>query len=85
MNAEEVEPSKFKKVYTGVRAYFFIGCLTYIVNKFPWDDALLLHACFVDFEKRKTCSFHSVQYFLERFSQLLPSHLADEVYDEFRL
>ena len=59
MNAEEVEPSKFKKVYTGVRAYFFIGCLTYIVNKFPWDDALLLHA-FVDFEKRKTCSFHSV-------------------------
>ena len=61
---EEVEPSKFKKFYTGVRA-FFTGCLTYIVSKFPWDDALLRHACFVDFEKWKTCSFHSVQYFLE--------------------
>ena len=80
---EEVEPSKFKKFYTGVRA-FFTRCLTYI-NKFPWDDALLRHACFVDFEKWKTCSFHSVQYFLERFSQLLPSQLADEVYDEFCL
>ena len=81
---EEVEPSKFTKFYTGVRA-FFAGCLTYIVGKFPWDDALLQHACFVDFEKRKTCSFHSVEYFLERFSQLLPSEHADDIYDEFRL
>jgi len=47
---EEVEPSKFAKFYTGVHA-FFAGCLTYIVGKFPWDDALLQHACFVDFEK----------------------------------
>ena len=37
---EEVEPSKFKKFYTGVHP-FFTGCLTYIVNKFPRDDALL--------------------------------------------
>lgn len=81
---EEVEPSRIKKFYTGVRA-FFTGCLTYVVDKFPWDDELLQHACFIDFEKRKTCSFLSVEYFLRRFSQLLPSEHADEVYDEFRL
>lgn len=31
---EEVEPSRIKKFYTGVRA-FFTGCLTYVVDKFP--------------------------------------------------
>ena len=50
---EEVEPSRIKKFYTGVRA-FFTGCVTYVVDKFPWDDELLQHACFIDFEKRKT-------------------------------
>ena len=58
---EEVEPSRIKKFYTGVRA-FFTGCLTYVVDNFPWDDELLQHACFIDFEKRKTCSFLSVEY-----------------------
>ena len=81
---KKLNPAELKKFYTGVRA-FFTGCLTYVVDKFPWDDELLQHACFIDFEKRKTCSFLSVEYFLRRFSQLLPSEHADEVYDEFRL
>ena len=56
-----------------------------IIDKFPWNDPLLQHVQFLDFEKRKTCSFESIQYFLTRFSELLPSEHIDEVYDEFRL
>ena len=81
---DEVQPSKVKKFYNGVRV-FYVKCLTYIVDKFAWNDPLLKHVQFVDFEKRKICTFESVQYFLTRFSQLLPSEHTDEVYDEFRL
>ena len=73
-----------QKFFTGVSA-FFTGCLTYVVDTFPWDDEHLQHACFIDFEKRKTCSFLSVEYFLRWFSQHLPSEHADEVYNEFHL
>ena len=80
---EEVEPSRMKKFYAGVRA-FFTGCVAYLVGKFPWDDEILQHASFIDFEKRKSCSFTSVEYFVGRFTQLLPFNV-DELYDEFRL
>ena len=49
---DEVQPSKVKKYYNGVRA-FYVKCLTYIVDKFAWNDPLLKHVQFVDFEKRK--------------------------------
>ena len=39
---------------------------------------------FIDFEKRKSCSFSSVEYFVGRFTQLLLFNV-DELYDEFRL
>ena len=79
-----VQPSRIKKFYSGVRA-FFVGAASYIVRKFPWSDELLQHATFVDFSKRKVCSFESVRYFLSRFPQHLPSENADSIYDEFRL
>ena len=42
---EEVEPSRLKKFYAGVRA-FLTGCVAYFVGKFPWDDKILQHAIF---------------------------------------
>ena len=46
------------------------------------NHPLLQH---VDFEKRKTCSFESIQYFLTRFSEVLTSEHTDEINGEFRL
>ena len=55
------------------------------MNKFNWIDEVLINARFVDFHKRKSCSFTSVEYFLYRFSQHLPISQADSMFDEFRL
>ena len=60
---DEVQPSRIRKFYNGVWA-FFVGAVSYIVKKSPWIDELLQHATFVAFNKRKVCSFESVQYFL---------------------
>ena len=39
----------------------------------------------MDFQKRKSCDFSSVEYFLNRFSQHLSTEQADSIYDKFRL
>ena len=80
----EVEPRKIDKFYKGVRA-FFTGATQYLLTKFSWDDEILTNACLVDFDKTKSCTFHSVKYFLSRFPQHLPTEQADSIYDEFRL
>ena len=59
---DNVELEKIKKFSTDIHA-FFNTCLTYFMENFSWDDDLLNNACFVDFEKRKQCSFTAVEYF----------------------
>lgn len=82
---DEVAPREIQKFYAGVRE-FFVGAASYVADKFLWDDPVLKHACFVDFEKRKSISFESVEYFISRFPEHCPQgDHADEVYDEFRV
>jgi hypothetical protein len=40
---------------------FYVGCLTYIKNKFPLNDAIIKHAVLIDpFLNRKTVSQQSL-------------------------
>ena len=80
MKYNQVGTRIFTVVY--VRKFYSVS---YIVKQFPWNDELLQHATFVNFNNRKMCTVESVQYFLSRFSQHLPSDNADDTYDEFRL
>ena len=82
---DEVEPREIGKFYAGVRE-FFVGAAAYIAHKFLWDDPVLIHSCFVDFEKRKNVSFQSVEYFITRFPEHCPpADRTDELYDEYRV
>lgn len=40
---------------------------------------MLLHAKFINFEKREECAFHSVEYFIHRFSHLQDLTLASKM------
>jgi hypothetical protein len=49
--------SIFRKEVTS----FYVGCLTYIKNKFPLNDAIIKHAVLIDpFLNRKTVSQQSL-------------------------
>jgi hypothetical protein len=41
-------------------ASFYVGCLTYIKNKFPLNDAIIKHAVLIDPLNRKTVSQQSL-------------------------
>ena len=62
---KEIEPRETTKVYASIRE-FFVSAASYIVHKFLWNDPIIEHSCFVDFEKRKSVSFQSVKYFVSR-------------------
>lgn len=77
---DEVEPSQISRFFHGVRS-FYTGSTHYLCSKFPLEDEVLKNAAFVDFERRKSCTFASVEYFLTRLRNTF--RLADTVYDEF--
>lgn len=60
---DEVKPREIRKFYISARE-LFVGAALYITQKFPWDDPVFKHVCFVYFEKRKVISFESVEYFV---------------------
>ena len=76
---DEVESHKIAMFFGGIRS-FYTGSTHYICNKFSWDDEVLKNSFFVDFEKRKLCTFACVEYFLTRFNEHLPSNHADSIY-----
>ncbi|EDO27559.1 predicted protein, partial [Nematostella vectensis] len=62
---------KDRKIFlVGARA-FFVRSFEYAVRNMPVDDQLLKKAAFVQFEERQRVSIAMVQYFVERYSQLL--------------
>ena len=67
---EEVEPCEIRKFYTSVRE-FFVGAASYIAHEFDWNDPILKHSCFVDFDNWKNIPFQSVEYFVSRFQSIV--------------
>ena len=64
---------------------FFINATNYIIEKFPFRDDVLKHACVADVNKRQSVKFSSLSFFLNRFPCLLKDGVtADQIEDEFR-
>ena len=76
----DCSPIQRKKFYYGVRS-FYTSAISYIKQKFPFQDELLKHARFVNFENRTVCSFADVEYFVQRY--LTVPALSTDLYDEF--
>ena len=65
---------------------FYVAAVEYVKAKLPFRDAVLVHAKFVNFEKKKGNSqFNDVEYFMEHYSNVLALSPTenDIVFDEF--
>ena len=82
-NDGDCSPSDCKKFFRGIRQ-FYEAAFEYIVAKFPLDD-VLEHAIFVNFERRESCNFSDVNYFMDRYQVALrfTANVSDMVFDEF--
>jgi hypothetical protein len=61
----------------------FKYALMYIQQKFPLNNELLANARWIDVSKRIESKWESVEYFLERYSNLLIDIPHDALFDEF--
>ena len=65
LNDGDNADSEVTKFYAGVRT-FYTKASEYVKATYPLKDDLL-HAKFINFEKREECAFDSVEYFVHRF------------------
>ena len=47
------------------------------INELPLQDDTLIHARFVDFFQRDNASFEDVEFFLKKYSTVLPTDARD--------
>lgn len=73
-----------QKFYSSVRDFYVTAC-SYILNKFPLNDEFLQHVEICDISRRTSVSFSSVQYFIERFPQIISVSELDVLEQEFAL
>ena len=69
LNGGDIADSEETKFYDGVRR-FYTTATEYIKTTYPLKDDVLLHAKFVNFERREECGFDSVEFFVHRYSHL---------------
>ena len=69
--------SKVTEFYSDVKAFFIASC-TYLKNKLPFKDELLIHVEIADIALQLDTKPSSVRYFLNRFPCLLASGVSEE-------
>lgn len=74
--------SDTKKFFKGARS-FYKSAIDYVNKKFPFDEEILQHAKFVNFENRKNCNFSDVEYFVQRYHDIPSIDISENVFDEF--
>lgn len=80
----DISPNDRLKFYRGVRA-FYVDAAERSIAKLPFDDAFLNNAKFLNFEKKVECTFDSVEFFCDKYSDLLgfnPTKM-DQLQEEF--
>jgi hypothetical protein len=60
-----------------------VAATKYTIEKFPFEDETLKAAKFVNFEKRATCAFSDVEYFMHRYQDISDISVNDDIFDEF--
>ena len=69
LDGGDISNSGVSKFYCGVRN-FYIKSVDYVIATYPIGEDLLRHAQFLNFEKRTSVDFNSVEYFVNRYSFL---------------
>ena len=72
--------------FVAIRAFYVEG-VTIALKKLPFDDLVLNHAKFLNFEKHEDCTFDNVEYFCDNFHNVLEFTLAqiDKLQEEFTM
>ena len=65
----DISDSDVSHFYNGVRK-FYMKTAHYIKSTYPLNDEVLQHAKLIDFERRETVTFESVEYFVHLFPHL---------------
>lgn len=58
-------------------------CTEYLLQWCPFDDEVLTHATWLDFENRLEKSFLSVEYFVHRFPHILENVDTEQLNEQF--
>ncbi|KAJ8035130.1 Kielin/chordin-like protein [Holothuria leucospilota] len=81
--SENKDKLNLKQFYTSVK-HFYISSSKYMVEHYPFNDELLLHAQVVNIQKRRKVKFASVEYFVTRFN-LVSTDSLDMLESEFNI
>ena len=65
----DICPGDQKKFYAGVRA-FYVAAATQALKKLPFNNCVINNARFLNFDRRKECTFDSVEFFLSQVLRL---------------
>lgn len=80
----DISVANQRKFYEGVRA-FYVKATSQALQKLPFDDCVLNHARFLNFERKEECTFDPVEFFCAKYSDLLqftPAQM-DKLQEEF--
>ena len=78
LNDGDVDARKVTDFFEAVRQFYEMATAESLA-KLPLDDKLLLHARFVDFFQKEDSFFENVEYFIEKYPDLLPFSTATEL------
>ncbi|XP_041470149.1 uncharacterized protein LOC121419757 [Lytechinus variegatus] len=73
-----ISPHQQSRFFQSVRA-FYCRAFSYAVEHLPLDDRLLKNAAFVNFMRRENATLSEVEFFVDRFSTLLPYQSPQEM------
>lgn len=65
------DPNAISRFYGGVRS-FYEKALQYARDNLPLNDPVLINSRFLNFAQRESAEFAQLEYFIDRFSTLLP-------------
>ena len=82
LNNGDISESDFNKVLDAAHCYFQYA-LVYLQKKFPLTNELLANAKWIDVPNRIKINWNNVEYFLDRYHDLLSDTSVEVVYDEF--
>ena len=81
----KISEHQFKTFYRSV-IMFFTTTIQYALDTYPFKVELLLHFKCVDFEKRESPTFSSIEYFIHRYPHLesfRDPHVIDTIQQQF--
>ena len=83
-NDGDITEHNKNQFFEGVRA-FYVDAVNQALQKLQYSDDVLNHARYLNFEKRRDCTFDSIEYFFARYSNLVeptPAEM-DKLQEEF--